>query len=152
MFSSASQYGFDSASGFPLVSASVAPSAHMRYFLVKFLRKSRNETNESSSDTVVPQTRLWLDPPRASASDVCGLLFANEAASDPRAEPSRTTRPASSRMMRRGMRGVRTKSGFTSPRWDLKMADLCELTKSALLSLRRSDCWLKWRPGLELGS
>ncbi len=58
MFSMASQYGLESATGFAPVSASVAPSAHMRYFRVKLRRKSRNEANESSSETVVPQTRL----------------------------------------------------------------------------------------------
>jgi hypothetical protein len=124
----------------------------MRYFLVKFLRKSLKAANESSSETVVPQTRLWLGPPRASASEVWGLLLANEAASDPRVDPSRTTRPASSKMMRRGTRGVRMTSGLMSPRWDRALFDRCELTKSALLSLWRSDCWVSWWPGLELGS
>jgi hypothetical protein len=124
----------------------------MRYFLVKFLRKSLNEANESSRETVVPHTRLWLGPPRASASEVWGLLLANEAASDPRVEPSWTTRPEGSRTMRRGIRGVRTTSGLMSPRWERRLVDLWEPTKRALLSLRMSDCWVSWWPGLELGS
>lgn len=103
-------------------------------------------------DTVVPQMRLWLEPPRASASDVPGLGFVNDAASEPRAEPSRTTRPASSRMMRRGiLAGVRMRSGLMSPLRGRAVPERTEPTNRPLLSLRNSD-WPRFRPGLELAS
>jgi len=123
----------------------------MRYLKVKFRRKSLKATNESSMEMVVPQMRPWLlDPPRASASEVTGLMLANDAAS----EPSWTTRPASSRITRRGIcRGVRRVSELISPRRDLTVPDRWLLTNRALLSLRSSDCWPRsWRPGLELAS
>src|SRR6266566_5969278 len=117
MFSIASLYGWDSASGWSAVSASLIPRNQKRYFLVKLRRKSLNEAKVSSSEMVVPQMRpSWAAPPSALASDVSGLLLANEAVSDPCAVPPLTTLPASSRMMRRGARGVRKPSGWISPR------------------------------------
>jgi hypothetical protein len=111
-----------------------------------------NEAKESSMDTVVPQIRLWLEPPKASASDVLGLGLVKEAASEPRVEPSRTTRPASSRMIRRGtLAGVRTRSGLISPLRGREVPERTEPTNSPLLSLRNSD-WPRLRPGLELAS
>src|SRR5271163_2903284 len=98
-----------------VVSSSVIPSAHIRYFLVKLNKKFLNADMESDSDTLVPQMNRVEPPPSASASEVSGLRL-EYVASEP-GSPLAIGIPSSPTKMRRRLDGVEPNtSEWMSPR------------------------------------